>query len=149
MKRDEAAAKKAAKAAEKAAKEAAKKKAAADAEKAKKAAAKKAAKPPKKATTKGHLLFRKKFLARVPAGAISQAELKQMLPPNSSCWKGNWGSGHWWCHYEPHSRISRSWSIAGHKAAAMYCLKKVWGLWLTDNSLNKSDCPIVGLFGRT
>ena len=100
------------------------------------------ANPKKKASP----LYKAKYPAAVPKGAITQPQLKALLPPGASCWKGNLGSGHWWVHLPPHPRISRAWTHNGHFDAAMYVLREVWSLWLEDVGLDKAACPVPALF---
>ena len=96
--------------------------------------------------TKGHPLYRRKFPAEVPKGAITQAEVKSLLPPSTSCWQGTLGAGSWNAHYAPYSRVTRAWSHNGHYEAAMWVLRAVWRLWLADHSLTEKECPIKGMF---
>lgn len=98
--------------------------------------------PKKKASP----LYKMRFPAFVPEGALTQQEVKAMLPPGASCWRSNLGSGQWWVHLPPHPRISKSWTIQGHYEAAQFVLKGVWRQWLDDNGLTTADCPVAGLF---
>jgi hypothetical protein len=91
-------------------------------------------------------LYKMKFAAVVPKNAITQKDMKDLIPPSTSVWQGRLGSGSWNAHYKPHPRISRAWSISGHYEAACFVLKKTWALWLVDNGLSEADCPIKGVF---
>lgn len=98
---------------------------------------------------KGHPLYRKKFPAEMPKNAMTQKDLKAMLPPDTSCWRGLLGSGAWYIHVKHHPRIARSWAHRGHYKAAMYVLRRAWEIYLEDYGLPLSDCPVPGLFRRS
>lgn len=91
-------------------------------------------------------LYKVCALAKVPAGGITQPQLKQLLPPGAHCWAGRLGSGCWSVHLPPYPRFSKAWTVAGHRGAALECLRHVWSLWLRDNHLELSACPVRGIF---
>jgi len=90
-------------------------------------------------------LHRVRTLATVPPGAITQQEAKQMLPPGAYVWQGNY-DGCWCVQLKPYPRFSKSWTLMGHRGALMECLRYVRRLWLSDNFLTESDCPVKNLF---
>ena len=95
-------------------------------------------------------LYKLKYPAMEPRGCVSQPELNNLLPPETSCWRGTLGAGAWCVHLDDgdHERISRAWSIAGHAAAAAYVLQGVWRQWLEKYGLSEPDCPVPNLFNR-
>jgi hypothetical protein len=111
-----------------------------------KKAKKRAAQVSRNPRSKNSPLYKLKFPAAVPPDAISQPEMKDMLPPGASVWQGRLGSGAWCSHLPPHPRISRSWALAGHREAAMFVLRHIWSLWLHDQGLQNTDCPVAGVF---
>ena len=86
-----------------------------------------------------------KVIALVPPGAITQAEAKQMLPPNASIWN-NWKDGAWCCHQQGHSRESGTWIEYDHRGAALHSIRDCWEKFLDDEGLPLTACPIAGLF---
>ena len=59
------------------------------------------------------------------------------------------GVGSWGVHLNrDHERICRSWSIAGHSAAAAYVLRGVWRQWLDLHGLSDEHCPVPNLFKK-
>ena len=105
-------------------------------------------KVPASRSHKKHPLYKTKVLAQVPEGALTQQQVKAMLPPGASVWRGNWGQGHWWGHLPPHSRVSRSW-LHGHRESAFFVLRRLWNSYLKDNGLTRADCPVSRLFSKT
>lgn len=89
-------------------------------------------------------LYRWRGLAEIPAGAITQPQARELLPPKAHIWLGRHGC--WAVHLHPHRRYSESWSLSSHHEACMNCVRHVWRLFLADNNMPESACPVRGLF---
>eukprot|EP00959_Pyramimonas_sp_CCMP1952_P029717 623691-Pyramimonas_sp.AAC.1 len=81
-----------------------------------------------------------------PDRAIEQPEAKLYIPPFTTIWRGNLGSGGWHVHcYE--ERKSRSWLEEGScLGALLFVLRFAWKKHLGNLDLPLSACPIRGLF---
>ena len=85
--------------------------------------------------------------AHCPAENPSQADARRLTPPGASIWRGNMGPGSWQVHPKPYPRRSVAWTMPGGPLVALRCvLQHAWRLWLKDNGLSASDCPIQGNF---
>lgn len=80
-----------------------------------------------------------------PASMPSQAEAKQMAPPGSHVWVA-WNSGAWVGHLAPFPRRSFPWQKHGHETACRLVLRHLWELWLAQQGMQTSSCPIGNLF---
>lgn len=84
----------------------------------------------------------------LPENAITQAQVKEMLPNGSSVWN-NWRGAAWCWHYPPDPRFSTSWADYGHYNAA---IKGLQILWREAAAREKKEndvqnfCPIRDLF---
>lgn len=80
----------------------------------------------------------------LPAGELSQAQVKAFCPPGAFVWRSAKGS--WNQHYPPCPRTSRSWMKYGERQAAVMILRDAWQNHLTVNNLAQSACGVKGLF---
>ncbi len=84
---------------------------------------------------------------KVSSFDISQQEVKVYLPPGASIWRANF-DGSWQSHLKGHPRHTERW--AHHEGsslnAALASCRFQWDQWLEDNGLDRSSCPIEGLF---
>ena len=88
--------------------------------------------------------YKMKKFPEIPIGAITQQEAKQLLPPKSYIWQGTGGT--WQSHMPPHKRFSQSWTNGGHRQACLANIKNCWQLFLQDNLMPLSACPVKDLF---
>ena len=84
--------------------------------------------------------------AKLPAGEISQADVKALLPPASSVWQA-WQYQSWQFHVKPHRRFSVPWRVSNCRDAAIDGLRRAWQLHLETEGLDESHCFVEGLFG--
>lgn len=82
---------------------------------------------------------------RLPPGDLFQPDLKPLLPPGGSLWRGH-QRGTWNGHYPPFARITKSWLLYGHRTAAVLVLRQLWEQHLLVSGQEISECPILGLF---
>ena len=86
------------------------------------------------------------YPGRVPAGEISQPQLKLLCPPGGFVWTGH-ATGTWHCHFKPWPRASRSWHLCGgSRPAAVEILKFLWDRWCVTHGASHDDIPIIGIF---
>lgn len=90
-------------------------------------------------------LFKKSAYPPFPAEMVSQSELRKFVPPGASVWCG-YSNGSWQCHLPPWRRKSFSWAASDAHEAARKCLRHLWELFLSDNGMPTSACPVAGLF---
>lgn len=81
---------------------------------------------------------------QIPEGSLTQAEIRDMMPPGCSVWRHRHQSR--WCTHFPEGRayFARSWSY-GHREAALFVVAATWGAFLDWNDMEASECPIPGL----
>lgn len=85
---------------------------------------------------------------RVLPLALAQAEVKQWLPPSSSCWRGN-TRGEWWCHVQPFQRrivVRLSDFGTDERRAIIAMLPRAWSLYNQKEGLPRDQTPIMGPF---
>ena len=84
----------------------------------------------------------------VPPGATYDQPLaKSLLPPGASIWEGR-SNGSWQAHLPPHPRISCLWrQYGGNKPAMLEAIASCWRLFLADEGMSLSQCPVEGLPG--
>ena len=79
--------------------------------------------------------------------AIGHANVKKLIPPGASCWRGNL-RGEWWGHFKPYTSFHEK--ITDHEtehAAAKAMVKKLWLQWAErEGVVAKDTCPMSGLF---
>ena len=97
-----------------------------------------------------HPLYKANLPDRIPPHPkrdVPQAEIKRFLPLGAHIWRAN-KLGMWCFHNPPHKRDSVSWSeFKGDSTkAAFHAVRKSWQLFLKDNCLQETDCPIEGIF---
>mmetsp|Transcript_138977 Transcript_138977/g.245591 ORF Transcript_138977/g.245591 Transcript_138977/m.245591 type:complete len:743 (-) Transcript_138977:35-2263(-) len=104
---------------------------------------------PGKITDPTHPLHGFAFVAAAPPGLdVSQAEARILLPP-PPCWIWRANTRGAWCvRLGQHRVFSVPWArhSGDAKAACMAALRQAWRLWLNDNMLEESACPIAGIF---
>ena len=82
----------------------------------------------------------------LPAGELSQNQIKVLLPPETSVWRANQHHA-WMGHCPPFPRVSAPWAQYGHRYAAIRLLRTLWGQWAKlNNKSMPSDCTVQGLF---
>ena len=81
----------------------------------------------------------------VPDTPLQQAQAKFLVPPGASIWEARF-AGAWAGHLPPHRRVSKPWVAHGHRGACLEVVRHLWRLYLSDQNLAESDCPIEGLF---
>jgi hypothetical protein len=88
----------------------------------------------------------KGFVAALPL-EITQANVKKLIPPGSSCWRGNL-RGEWWGHLKPYTSFHEK--LTDHETEHMAMKTMVKRLWLQwserEGVVAKDICPIAGLF---
>ena len=82
---------------------------------------------------------------RLPAGVLSQPQLKPLVPEGGSIWRGN-SSHSWHGHMPPFARDAASWHAYGHRGAAVLVLRSLWRKKLLLQGLTEAHCPVEGLF---
>lgn len=82
---------------------------------------------------------------RIPDGFVEHAEAKKLLPPGGAIWR-MLRIGGWQCHQRPHPRVSFTFARWTPRGAMMRCLQHSWRLFLADQGLDESRCPIEGMF---
>ena len=105
-------------------------------------------KVPKSVWGKKHPLNKYKFVDRMPdASCLTlQADAKQYLPPGAYIWKANSRCA-WVSRLPPHSEHAFPWSGHGNQSESMVkAVRDSWSLYLADNCLPESHCPIKGIF---
>ena len=109
---------------------------------------------PPKPSSKKHPLYGfkwavKEFPQESPA-SIAQCDAKLLIPPGSAIWVGHASlkrKGSWCGHFPPYRRYSITWEAAGSERLAVWSVvEHLWRLFLTDNNLPLSHCPIAGIF---
>ena len=79
--------------------------------------------------------------------AIGHANVKKLIPPGASCWRGNL-RGEWWGHLRPYTSFHEK--LIDHEnehEAAKAMVKKLWEQWSErEGQVAKDICPISGLF---
>lgn len=83
--------------------------------------------------------------ARVPEGFIEHADAALLLPPRGTIWR-MLRVGGWQCHQKPFPRVSFTFARWGARGASMLCAQHCWRLFLADEGLGESRCPIEGVF---
>lgn len=83
-----------------------------------------------------------------PPGFIPQEDAKKYLPPRASIWRMPRMRG-WACHYPPYPRVSFRFDRWGERASVVLCWQHCWRLFLIDEGLDESACPIRGVFDET
>eukprot|EP00972_Heterocapsa_arctica_P076587 11298318-Heterocapsa_arctica.AAC.1 len=91
---------------------------------------------------RGNEAGQNRFPAKVPEGALTQPEVKSLLPPGAYVWRALQRGG-WAVQLKPYKSYSQSWRMWGHRGAAMRVLQHVWKLHMDDHGLD--SCPIAGL----
>ena len=81
---------------------------------------------------------------KLPDGALPHGLIKHLVPPGGYLWRAS--SGSWQARYPPFGSVSRSWSLYGHREAAVLCLRHLWRTYLMLRGQSESDCPVEGLF---
>ena len=84
----------------------------------------------------------------LPTGEFLQPDLKPLVPPGSTIWRGH-KDGAWNGHLPPFKRVIATWSLYGHRPSAIIVLRDLWTRYLMTRGLSESDCPIIGLFEGT
>lgn len=102
-------------------------------------------KPASKSKAKARRGARASEPLELPQGDLFQPQLRPLLPPGGSIWRGN-KSGTWSTHYPPFRRCSKSWNLHGHRGAAVLALRDCWEKHLLMEGLPVSACPVRGLF---
>lgn len=82
---------------------------------------------------------------RLPAGELSQAVVKGLLPPGCFVWQA-WQHQSWHFHIRPHPRFSFPWRASDCRTAAIEGVRCAWSLYLADHGLPESACHVQGLF---
>ena len=79
--------------------------------------------------------------------ASTHANVKKLIPPGASCWRGNL-RGEWWGHFKPYTSFHEK--ITDHEtehAAAKAVVKTLWQQWAErEGVVAKDTCPMSGLF---
>ena len=85
----------------------------------------------------------------IPAGAITHAEAKLLLPPHSKIWTGK--AGFWQAQlmvpFHPSAgKHWGAWTGLSHRDACLFVIRDVWDKYLRVERLDRDQCPIIGLF---
>lgn len=75
----------------------------------------------------------------------STRDLKPLLPPGASIWRGEGKGGSWNGHYPPYRRVSARWAAVGEEQARTSVLARLWRQHLTKHALSGDHCPFEGL----
>ena len=108
--------------------------------------------PPKDVKNKASPFYKCKIPDSLPdlvfgGRGLVQADAKKFVPPGLSVWRAN-KKGYWCFHMKPHKRTHEAWSSYEGDSfnALMAGIRHYWGIFLSDNLLKPSDCPIKGIF---
>ena len=90
-----------------------------------------------------------KGIAEVPAGHISQAEAKKMMPPDSYLWRAR-TCNTWMGRYASlPTKSCKDSAWGGERHALLECIRHTWSVYLDCNGFAETECPINGLFGSS
>ena len=80
-----------------------------------------------------------------PELGIPQSEMSRLCPPGCSVWRDN-VRGAWSVHLPPWKRFSRPFWVFGEQGAGLEAMREAWRLYLRDNGMDFSECPMESFF---
>ena len=81
----------------------------------------------------------------VPAGVLTQPQLKRLLPPSAYIWRSN--SSHAWAsHRPPAKRFCATWDAHGERKAAILAVRSAWEYHSLFTGEPRESCDVAGLF---